>query len=229
MQKLIEFSTNDELALSMFPPVPASAAMPDWYKSLPLSVVERSFKNNFNTTFSAKGCVPIMDYLTSGYVLRLHTDVGFTVEESNGEEVVWWHTGSGADCIGIHSNIQLPILINGVKKPYVKFILPWTIKVPPGYSCLFYQPEFMFNEHLRLLPAIVDCDVYNQRINFPGYLLKQGTFKIDAGTPLIVVLPYKRDEWTSKLTLTEEFKPNPVTRFLERGYKKLFHNKKSFK
>jgi len=129
----------------------------------------------------------------------------------------------------MHHHVQLPVQIGGVKKSYIKFSLPWTIKVPSGYSCLFYQPEFLFNEHLRLLPAIVDCDTYNQQVNFPGYLLKRGSFKLEAGTPLIVVLPYKRDEWAASVTFAENAQPNFIARHFERGYKKLFHSKKSFK
>jgi hypothetical protein len=120
-------------------------------------------------------------------------------------------------------------MIDGKKKVYIKFALPWVVKTPPGYSCLFYQPEFLFNENFRLFPGIVDCDTYGQQVNFPAYTLKQGSFKIDAGTPLIVVLPYKRDEWASKIELASGSNPNLVARYFERGYKKLFHNKKSFK
>jgi hypothetical protein len=234
MTKLIEFTTTDEIALSAFPPQPASAAIPDWYRALPLvASAECSYKeqyqHNFKTRFSIKGCVPVQDYLTSGYVLRLHTDVGITVEEVNGEEHVWWYTGDGPNCISIHNHVQCPVPIEGKKKTYIKFELPWVVTTPPGYSCLFYQPEFLFNENFRLFPAIVDCDTYGQQVNFPGYTLKHGSFKIDAGTPLIVVLPYKRDEWASKTELVSESQPNLIARYFERGYKKLFHNKKSFK
>lgn len=233
MQKLIEFTTTDEVALAMFPPTPAVTVIPDWYRELPLSIIECSYKDMHRlgnkTRFSVKGCVPVLDYLTNGYVLRLHTDVGFTVEQVNGEENIWWYTGNGPECISMHHHVQMPIHIEGVKKVYIKFNLPWTIKVPSGYSCLFYQPEFLFNEHLRLLPAIVDCDGYNHQVSFPGYLLKQGSFKLEAGTPLMIVMPYKRDEWASKIELTSGSNPNPITRYFERGYKKLFHNKKSFK
>jgi hypothetical protein len=233
MQKLIEFTTTDDVALAMFPPAPAATAIPDWYREIPLSVFECSYKERVRmgagTAFSIKGCIPVLDYLTNGYVLRLHTDVGFTVEQVNGEENVWWYTGNGPECISMHHHVQAPVQINGMKKTYIKFTLPWNIKVPPGYSCLFYQPEFLFNEYLRLFPAIVDCDGYNQRVSFPGYLLKQGSFKLEAGTPLMIVMPYKRDEWESKIELASGSSPNPITRYFERGYKKLFHNKKSFK
>lgn len=236
MQKLIEFTTQDKLALEMFPPVPASAVIPDWYRTLPLTVSECTYKDRVQsghrthgTQFSVKGCIPILDYLTSGYVLRLHTDVGFTVEEVNGEEVLWWYTGNGPECVSMHHHVQLPVQIGDVRKSYVKLSLPWSIKVPSGYSCLFYQPEFLFNEHLRLLPAIVDCDTYTQQINFPGYFLKQGSFKLEAGTPLVVVMPYKRDAWASNVKFAQEANSNPITRYFDRGYKKLFHSKKSFK
>jgi hypothetical protein len=204
MTKLIEFTTTDEIALSAFPPQPASAAIPDWYRALPLAAsaecsYKEQYQHNFKTRFSIKGCVPVQDYLTSGYVLRLHTDVGITVEEVNGEEHVWWYTGDGPNCISIHNHVQCPVPIEGKKKTF------------------------------RLFPAIVDCDTYGQQVNFPGYTLKHGSFKIDAGTPLIVVLPYKRDEWASKTELVSESQPNLIARYFERGYKKLFHNKKSFK
>ena len=231
---VITFSTEDALALEMFPPIAASKIIPEWYKDLPLHVAECSYKSRYldgiKTLHSIKGCTPVLDYLTNGYALRLHTDIGFTVEpQPNGEPQLWWYTGAGPECVSVHPHFQCPVEINSQKNTYVKIHLPWAIKLPTGYSCLFYQPEFLFNENIKLFPAIVDCDTYHYQINFPGVLLKTGSFKIDAGTPLVIAMPFRRDEWEAQVVLSKNTQSNPVTRFFERGYRHLFHSKKVFK
>ena len=75
------------------------------------------------------------------------------------------HPGSG------HSHSQCPIELEGKKKSYFKISLPWRIKTPPGYSCLFMQPYYHFEKEFALLPAIIDTDVCDlNSVHFPGYL-----------------------------------------------------------
>ena len=77
-----------------------------------------------------------------------------------------------------------------------KFNSPWFIKTPKGYSCYFKNPPNVFDRKIELFEAIVDTDYYSDNtINFPFVCReqKEGIFHIEAGEPLIHVVPFKRE------------------------------------
>jgi hypothetical protein len=53
-----------------YPPVPASKIIPEWYKNIPVALSkDPGFIDNDGVP-SIKRCMPVLDYLTSGYILR---------------------------------------------------------------------------------------------------------------------------------------------------------------
>jgi len=83
-----------------------------------------------------------------------------------------------------------------------KFVSPWYIKTPPGYSCLFTSP--MYQENIfEILPAVVDTDKHHM-INFPFKFKGQdGKYIVSRDTPLVQIIPFKRDEWKSQISAVE--------------------------
>jgi len=231
MSSVITFSTTDDLAMKYFKPEPIKSHVPDWYKSLSLTSREPDNakamvdKKVFKTHLTAKACIPMRDYITSGYLIRTCADVSFTVERSGNEEYYWYYSPASSQ-IDNHPFHQLPLEINGLKHGYIKFINPWVIKTPPGYSCLFYQPEYFFESRFKLLPGIVDTDSHDAAINFPGYLLKEGDFVLDAGTPLMCVFPFKRDEFKAEYKIEKQ--STLINSGLADIYRKFFHKKKRY-
>ena len=107
------------------------------------------------------------------------------------------------------------------------------IKTPKGYSCLFVPPLHNPNPYFTALPAIVDTDSYHGNVNFVFQLNDinwEGV--IPAGTPIVQVLPFKRDNWKSEMQ--EDAKANERwaysihAHFVE-GYKNKYWSRKSFK
>jgi hypothetical protein len=232
MTQQIKFFSDDEVAVNHFPPVPASKSIPDWYRDLPLRLddevvtAQKFINSGYHTPFSIKGCVPVSDYITSGYVIRASADIIITPEKTGGESGFVWGSRQGA--CDVHQHKQCPVSMRGQRHHYIKLMTPWRVATPAGYSCYFYQPEFMLNENIRLFPAVVDTDGYNNAVNFPGVITTDQTFTICAGDPLMVVFPFKRQDWDHTVSLATEPK-NPTAHFLERGYKKLFHNQKRYR
>jgi hypothetical protein len=228
----INFFCDDEAVVKHFPPLPASKSIPDWYRELPLRLdddeltARKYLESKNNTPFSIKGCVPVSDYLTSGYVIRASSDIAITPEKTGGEVQFFW-SSPAATCES-HAHQQCPVSMRGHRNHYIKIVTPWRIATPAGYSCYFYQPEFMLNENIRLLPAVVDTDGYNSPVNFPGVITADKTFTIHAGDPLMVVFPFKRQDWEHTVSLAPAPK-NPVRNFFDRGYQKLFHNQKRYR
>ncbi len=108
------------------------------------------------------------------------------------------------------------------------------MRTPPGYSTLFYQPDLHFEDRYTLLPGIVDTDTYDAEIFFTGWVNKGITdFKIDAGSPLIIAFPFKRDEWQSvvekELThLAGKEMRRLQHQFVHHIYRNFFHSKKRY-
>lgn len=229
----IKFSTENQLALDNFPPVPAKQFMPEWYKNTKLLVDKEGVsakyltENDMPTPFTVKGCIPIKDYMESGYVIRAHTDLLLTPFQLDDGTHSWWWKAK-FECVGSHTFKQCPVEIGKGKNTYIKFMNPWSIRTPPGYSCLFYQHEYFFNKKLRFLPAIVDTDLYDSPVHFPSVVLSEETFMIKCGDPIMIVFPFKRENWSSKV-LFQESKVSKLHIYLMRGYLKLFHSRKFYK
>ena len=88
--------------------------------------------------------------------------------------------------------------------PFHKIQNPWTIKTPPGYSCLFVPPLNNSDDRFSIIPGIVDTDTFNVEVNFPIVMNgdkypKQELF-IKKGTPYVQIIPFKRDNWKMKIT-----------------------------
>jgi hypothetical protein len=234
----IEFVTNNSLALD-YAPIPAKKMLPDWYKNLSDHCVDKEYINDayyhhvneISSTKTIRGCVPVLDYLTSGYIIRAHSQLLITPKLIDVDlESFWWKSSNTV--LDTHNHIQCPIKIDGVKKTYMKYENCWGIKLPKGYSCLFYQPHYFLEKRFVLFPAIVDCDEYNNPVSFSGYMSSKESFYINPGDPIVAVFPFKRDDWTSNarlLTEEEQKRPNKLMHYLHTRYKKVFHKKKSYK
>jgi hypothetical protein len=192
MQEII-FTNMSELPLQ--PPMPCSKQIPDWYKKLE-SYMGGKKKPNFNaqTTATIKRCIPVFDSITAGYLIT--TPVDIYVRLKDGAPFYSWPTYGP---IEFHPLEQAPLhpLSQGVNYP--KFLNPWSIRTPKGYSVLITQP--MHRESpFKILDGIVDTDTYTNSINFPFQLLDinfEGL--IPQGTPMAQVIPFKRTNWQMKI------------------------------
>jgi hypothetical protein len=114
---------------------------------------------------------------------------------------------------------------------------PWHIETPPGYSCLFVNPLNHIPTQMNFFSGVVDTDNYNDRVNFPFlWTGKSGETVIKKGTPLIQVIPFKRDSWSSDVVKLDDEKSskftaqaNKIKSLLVDGYRKYFWTKKKFK
>lgn len=215
-----------------YAPKPATASVPEWYKTLESYMGgEKKPTGDGNTTGTIKRCMPVFDAITNGYVLYTYTDVW--VSQKDGMP---WYEWPSFGPIQFHPVEQAPNHPNrnGHQASYPKWINPWSIQTPPGYSVLFIQPmhrESMFT----ILPGIVDTDQYNSAVNFP-FVLNNINYEglIPAGTPMAQVIPFKRESWEMSLGTQEDFeKQNKTsirlrTRFFD-SYKSQFRQPKEYK
>ena len=179
-------------------PVAGVKAVPEWYKDMETSFAKNKTEpNEVRKSQTIKRCMPVLDAITVGYILKLHTDL--SVKYTDGVVGFEWARDT-QDTVTFHSAYQLVNyreldLPNGAPK----LRNPWGIKTPKGYSCLFIPPTHRPACGIRILEGYVDTDLYTNSVQFP-FLVDEGfTGTIPAGTPIAQVIPLKRDSFRMKI------------------------------
>jgi hypothetical protein len=222
---------------SEYYPIPSTSFIPEWYKKTASYDGDSGKKPDLKGKSPAtiKRCMPVFDAITAGYLITSWCDIYVSQVMNEEGEVAPWYSWTVGEPITFHPLHQAPNHPNRNGMPaYPKWISPWGIKTPPGYSCFFVQPlhrESVFS----ILPGIVDTDTYIAPVNFP-FVLNDVTFEglIPAGTPIAQVIPFKRDEWTatfedpSLVSIAEETNLSLRSKFFD-AYKTKFRQPKEYK
>lgn len=200
MNNLITF-TNVIGVPEEYTPVPASKVIPDWYKEMNSYVSDTKKPNGKGgTTATAKKCMPIFDAITSGYIISTHVDLWVSQKEEEEGIVVPYFEWSNFGAVEFHTKQQLPEYPNysGHEFSYPKWSNAWGIETPPGYSCLFIAPLHR-ETPIIAFSGVVDTDTYTAPVNLP-FVLRDPKMEglIPAGTPIIQVIPFKREIWEMK-------------------------------
>jgi hypothetical protein len=248
--KEIEFSAHEDyFALKEDYPIPAKLNIPEWYKNLEHNVLNKT----------VKGCMPFLDTLTSGYLLKMPQDfhVRHNVDNKNEKGEIY---KDSFQTFGLHDHLKLltnkslnlnsGIEVHSVKQvegssfldknknlPFYKILNPWKIKTPKGYSCLFVPPLNNSDDRFSIIPGIVDTDTFPNEINFPiiingdKYPILETTIK--KGTPYVQIIPFKRNNWKMilKSRKQKEVQNSKIFYGLKvlNIYKEKYWNKKSWK
>lgn len=186
-------------------PVPATQLVPQWWKDLP-----PYFGNNGkfqltdqgpNTT--VKKCAPSLDAITSGYIVTLWADIQV---ETNSFEIptAKWNTQKPVFSIWTQEQSSSFEIDENYNPLVFKYLHGWTIKTPPGYSCLITHPIGYQNLPFKAISGVVDTDKLNTDINTPIVFKKGFNGVIEKGTPMFQVIPIKRENWESEFELQEE-------------------------
>jgi len=249
-EKVIEFSAHEDyFALKEDYPTPIKLNIPEWYKKL-----EHNYLNK-----TVKGCMPFLDTLISGYLLKTPQDfnIRHNVDNENEEGKKF---KDSFQTFGLHDQLQLliakqvnlnsgidvhpikqlegsPLIEKNKNLPFYKILNPWKIKTPKGYSCLFLPPLNNSDDRFSIIPGVVDTDTFPNEINFPiiingdKYPVLKTT--IEKGTPYVQIIPFKRDSWKMKLkTRTQKEVQNSRLFYglkILNIYKDKYWNKKSWK
>ena len=223
--KNIIFSTNLDIEKEYYPK-PASKFIPEWYKNIESYLNgKKEPGGQGGTSATVKKCMPVFDAITAGYIIPSPADIYISVKD--GEPYYEW---SNFGLIQFHPVEQASSHPAQNGHAYPKWMNPWAIKTPPGYSLLFIQPlhrESVFT----ILPGIVDTDSYSAQVNFP-FVLNNPKFEgvIPAGTPLAQVIPIKREVWHMQYgdAGQDRVTSRMHTKIFDR-YKTLFWNKKEYR
>lgn len=232
MKKIYFKHTNALGSIESNRPTPAVKNLPTAYKKLrPYSNGGETILQNNELNQTVKRCIPFLDAMSAGYVVSTPADLYVTMQED--KPYIQWRTAEKV--LEAHNEEQIP---DELKPSYCydipfKLINNYTINTPKGYSCMFLPILNVPNNPLVAVSGVVDTDTFEVPIHFPFFLQKGFTGKIPAGTPVVQLIPFKRDNWASKF---EEASPKKlaeasarIRRQMEFAYKKLFWQRKEYK
>jgi hypothetical protein len=137
--------------------------------------------------------MPVLDAITTGYILKTYTDIYVKKEEGN---LVFEWAQDAFETISFHGAFQLVNYKNlDLPQGLPKLRNPWGIKTPKDYSCLFINPLHRPDCGIKILEGIVDTDNYFNSVQFPFIVDEGFTGTIPAGTPIVQVIPFKRSSF----------------------------------
>jgi hypothetical protein len=196
-----EITFTNILGLDFFPPKPAVKEVPEWYKNTPEYIGNEVKKVPIDgsSSHTIKKCMPVFDAITSGYILYTQVDVQVTQQDG-----LPYYNWASQNAINFHPIVQASLHPAKNEAPYPKWMNPYAISTPPGYSVLFTQPMHR-QSTFTILDGIVDTDTFKATVNFP-FVLNDVKWEglIPAGTPMAQVIPFKRESWKYKIGSDKE-------------------------
>jgi hypothetical protein len=178
---------------------PAKLNIPDWYRKISRYLDGNNKPRLYSgggTNAGVKTCVPFLDAITSGYVVKLHTDL--IIEDGT---ITWSHHIAPLSPRNAMISGQIPSIPG-----YTPFTSAWELfycmKLPKGYSAIFTQPYNRFDLPFMASTGIMDLDTGIGPGAVP-FAVKEGfNGTIPAGTPIVQIIPFKREDW--KLDYSEK-------------------------
>lgn len=176
-------------------PVPATRALPGWLRKMPDEVPAEALGGEGVRTL--KHCPPVIDALRLGVILPSAADVEVTAGE-----IAWdWappileETHISRAPVGVHIPEQAAgSAFDPGGALVLKFVNFWTLEAEPGWSLLFQHPAGYPDLPFRALGGVVDCDLFKDGyVHFPALLEPGFEGVIPKGTPVVQVVPVRRD------------------------------------
>jgi len=225
MAQKVKFHASQEI-LDAYPhPYPSVKNLPKWFRNLPPSI------DSHPANGSVKRCIPFLEACNQGYIIPFFCDVLVRADD----EKIDFEFSEKDLCSGMspHSQDQIeghPFSDYKYGKVPLKWHNPWVIETPTGYSCYFVSPFNRMENRFKLFDGVVDTDNYYNNINFPFlWTVGKGEYLIQKGTPMVQVIPFKRDTFQNEVSLIEERKrnetENKLRTFFNNKYRRLFWHK----
>jgi len=190
-------------------PEPASKVVPEWYRKQPAYINEdEALKKGFSAS-TVKRCMPVFDSMTAGYIVKMPCDV--YIDATNLEKLeislpqqIRFMT---KDIISTHSPEQVshyPIDKNKYHPQLFRVLPLYSVGTDKGYSCLFVHPMHRDDVPFRAVPGIIDTDGFISDGHFSFHIEKNFKGIIEKGTPIVQVIPFKRDSYKMEMVAAEE-------------------------
>jgi hypothetical protein len=197
--KKITFYPKNNLVKEIIPP-PKPVQIPEWFKKIPIYTNRDNnlFVSNGEPNYSVKTCMPFLDSFLSGYTIDLWCDIQIRYE--NDLPLITWGNINDELSPVLHRPNDAGLPVQDGFFPFIfSWISHWGIKTPKGYSSLFTHPLNRTDLPFITTSGIMDTDGWGIWGNQPFALKKDWEGVLPAGTPIVQILPFKRDNWKSSI------------------------------
>jgi len=231
-------------------PEPAAKYLPSWYRELEMEFMSVNADGAPMPDRTLRRCMPFLDAMQMGYVLRLPSRV-YVQATDNTVQFSWGSIRWGL--VDKHDDRQFEGS-NWGDFGIFKWVQPWFVKTPPGYSVAFlpllnrhpydalYYPgaqsdsgEISKTALFECLAGVVETDTYPAMVNFPfRWLRPNWSGWINQGEPLVQVFPFRREDWGMSIgeatqdDLKADYMVSVGAQATENYYKGQFRRRKSW-
>ena len=187
--------------LSDVPPyVNTAQTLPEWFKDLD------------KKKGSIRSCSGTLDYFQAGITLPFWTNARFTPNLNLGSQ---WEVQMDQMPYATESFRNEPFHFESVgrcpmtnvreieRSGFPKLVNPWCFRTAPGWSSLILPPLYEPNKEWQTMASIVHTDFYHN-LNLVLNIFTDRAFTIRAGTPVMHIIPFKRNDDFEKLTIEDE-------------------------
>ena len=192
----------------LLPPEPAVRHLPKWYKGL--AKFDRSNdditldpQNNLGSDgaqVSTKMCMPFFDATTAGYMYVLEDDLYVNLDK-NGKPSLSW----SSDLMLVDTRPIIDIVVPDNCHPiHYGWRMNWYYETPPGYSVLITHPMNRYDLPFYVQSGIVESDIWGLPVFIAFFLKRNFHGVIPKGTPIMQIIPFKRDNWELDVINSEE-------------------------
>lgn len=192
IKQIIKFLGGHGSGIEIFPePLPIIKTLPKWYKDFP-----KFLKNENQKHMTVKSCVPFFDALTMGYTFTTPCDIEFYVEDNTIKHKVL--DERFIDFIGPRSPMPGFADLDGFYEEHFYWLPAWSVQLPEGYSALYVHPLNRFELPFMTTNGIIDNDKISIPGQLPFFLKKNFKGIVPKGTPIVQIIPFKRENWVSE-------------------------------
>jgi hypothetical protein len=204
-------------------PSPIKTTIPEWYKDM-----DRFLKNEqtdeyyenpefpYGKWITWKGCPALFDVMTTGYVFKTPCDIEFFLDDNGKIRCVVLDEKYKDFCTE-----REPLLgfyqPDGYYIEHFAWFFDWGFEAPEGYSALFIPPINRFDLPFTSTGGIIDIDKTTQPGSFPFFIKDGWTGRLEAGTPIMQMIPFKRENWEAEYVEQNE---STITKIMQTVSKK---------
>lgn len=232
------YPVDEHAATYSEPPQPALNFIPEWHRVLPKYSEGKNFVNygGSGNNLTVKSCLPVTDAFTSGYIISSFYDMQVTRNNAGKPQISWALSNRNVSPQLVQSNQPRKhnfVNIDGYDDSEFSWLPVWCIKTPKGYSSMFVHPLNRIDLPFYTIGGVIDTDGWGDAGKHPFMFKKGWEGIIPSGTPLIQVIPFKREDWNSKTdnSMTKEYSKKIIQRDKKlKDYYRLTHwNSKKYR
>jgi hypothetical protein len=129
----------------------------------------------------------------------------------------------------------MPVDTSKHHKDLIRIFPFWIVETESGYSTMFRQPAYSDSSVLTAVEAIMDTDAFLSDGHLSFWVKKDFKGVIKQGTPLVQVIPFKRDSWQMEIGSVEDSERKQKSQRLKirstfmNAYKNMFRFKKEYR